>query len=116
MLLVHAMSDDRRKHPRAVAHMSVEMRARSFGDLAHDATSDLSTGGMFIKTERQLALDDVVEFRIVTEREMGVIEGQARVVRVTDEGVGVAFLDLEEPYRSMVDMLVALQLKSKQPA
>lgn len=96
--------------------MSVEMRAPSFGELANDATSDLSAGGMFIKTERALALGDIVEFRIITEREMGVIEGQAEVVRVTDDGAGVRFIDLEEPNRSMVDMLVAIQLKAKETA
>lgn len=116
VLHLQIMSEERRQHPRASASIPVELRAPSFGDLAKDATSDLSAGGMFIRTERALEEGDVIDFRILTEREGGVIEGKARVARVTADGVGVEFLELVEPNRSMLNTLVALQARSKEPA
>lgn len=98
---------------------SVEHRAGSFGDLIRDDTIDLSLGGMFLKSDAAYALGDEVRFRIVTEREGGVIEGTARVVRVQQAGpngpagVGLEFLDLVEPNRSMIEKLVELHLRAR---
>jgi uncharacterized protein (TIGR02266 family) len=112
------MTEERRRYPRAEAALNVSYKAGSFGELIRDETVDLSLGGMFIKTTQQLALDDEVSFQLVTDREGGLIEGKGKVVRVSDgsgaqpQGVGLEFVDLQEPSRSMMNKLVELHLRA----
>lgn len=111
------MTDERRRHPRAEVALHVSHRVGSFGELIRDETSDLSLGGMFIKTEQPLELGQEISFRLVTEREGGLIEGAATVARVSDgshgpKGVGVTFGELQEPSRSMLNKLVELHLRA----
>ena len=112
------MTDERRRHPRAEATLNVSYRAGSFGELIRDETVDLSIGGMFIKTGQDLPMGAEVTFHLVTDKEGGLIEGKAKVVRKSDGtgpiplGVGLEFENLEEPSRSMMNKLVELHLKA----
>lgn len=112
------MTDERRRHQRADVALNVSHRVGSFGELIRDETSDLSLSGMFIKTDKAMELGQKVNFQLVTDREGGLIEGEATVVRVSDGsgpaplGVGVEFVNLQEPSRSMMNKLVELHLRA----
>jgi c-di-GMP-binding flagellar brake protein YcgR len=73
------MTEERRRHPRAEVALNVSHRVGSFGELIRDETSDLSIGGMFIKTDQPLELGQEITFQLVTDREGGLIEGAAKV-------------------------------------
>jgi c-di-GMP-binding flagellar brake protein YcgR len=110
--------DDRREHERASVSIPVQYKVGSFGDLVEDATSDLSMGGMFLRTTAERAVGDEIRFQIITEKEGGLIEGTARVVRVvpgTDGepgGIGLEFTELVEPNRSMMEVLVKMHAEA----
>ena len=87
--------DERRAHERHLVSLPVEIINPPVGKVTL-LTQDLSLGGAFVKAEAEdcLAVGTVLSVRIP-----GFLWGEhtstvvARVVRVTDDGMGLQFLD-----------------------
>jgi len=89
-----AKEKEKRQHFRLAVPMTVEIAHRQLGSLQLE-TADLSDGGLFLKAtpEQCPPLNDEITLQVV-----GTLDGKAppllsaRVVRITDEGMGVQFL------------------------
>ena len=77
-------------HPRAAINLDLELHRRR-GNSIHGQTLDLAQGGMRVKTDRPLTVDEVLEFAIEVGEEH--VDGLARVLR--EQGMNVYALRFE---------------------
>lgn len=114
------MSQERRRHPRVTLDLLVQFRLQSYDQFLSDYASDLSIGGMFLRTKTPKPEGSMLYFQFTTKDDGAVIEGLGRVVRVSEGGDGVAgmgieFVNVEEPsmtrIRDIVDKRVGKGLE-----
>lgn len=98
---------DKRKHPRVSLNMLVQVDVESIEKFKDEHCADISAGGMFLRTKDVRPVGASVFFQLKLKDGGPLIEGQARVVRVADDGMGVEFESLLEPSKSIVAALVA---------
>lgn len=110
------MSTERRRHPRVTLNLLVQFRLQSYEQFLTDYASDLSVGGMFLRTNDPKPEGSMLYFQFTTKEGGSLIEGLGRVVRVTKDdsgatGMGIEFVNVEEPsmarIREIVDKRVA---------
>ncbi len=104
---IYALVDDalrqalleKRRFPRIDTRLGLAIEHE--GELLQVVTQDLSMGGMFIVSDRPVAVGDEVEFELRLPGDMPKVRGKAEVVRTIDnarpgqsEGFGVQFVDL----------------------
>jgi type IV pilus assembly protein PilZ len=92
---------ERRQSPRVP--VTLELSYFSEGQLARDLVTDLSEGGLFVRTRRPLPIGTEVELQL--ELPAGVTRAKGRVVwlRGADDGMGIAFVgDLPETIRRLL--------------
>ena len=105
---------DRRATPRYAARFAV--RFGSVDEFRREYATNISAGGLFIRTEEPPAMDAVVD--VVLELPGGEpIQGKAMVVhrvsseeaalRKVDPGIGVQFIHGDDHFRERVDQFVA---------
>ena len=102
--------DDRRRHPRARVDLQVALRFASVREFLSTCAGDVSEGGMYIRApagDRRLGEMVGLRFDAGTER---IVQGTARIVRVDAGGIGVEFVDLDEPSRKLIEMIVRIKL------
>ena len=93
------MSQEKRKYTRREAHFEVELGLPS-GDIRLAGTRDVSDGGIFILLDQvqRPVIGEVVTVKL-TENSQNVGKpfpsGDAIVVRQEEEGVGLAFIELD---------------------
>jgi uncharacterized protein (TIGR02266 family) len=85
---------DKREHQRIPVAMKVSYLSR--GDLQKDLVTDLSPGGLFIRTSRPLAIGTDVDLEVAIGEEDLPITVRGRVVWLRDksgpqEGMGIQF-------------------------
>ena len=79
------MHKEKRQHTRLVLHSKANIK---IGDLSIEAASEnLSLKGAFVAAVRPVELNDVVAFSFTNIP----ISAKAKVVRVTDRGIGLQF-------------------------
>jgi hypothetical protein len=79
------MTTEKRKHTRLAIHSKANIQ---FGGRSIKAESEnVSLNGVFVTAVKQVELNDVVGFNFSHVP----ISAKARVVRVTDEGIGLQF-------------------------
>jgi len=71
------------------------------GSVPFGRARDLSVTGVFLETEARPALESVHEVSLVWGDDT--VECGARVIRHTDEGVGLAFIEPDGSFRNVVD-------------
>lgn len=95
------MGDERRKAPRTPFRLEVEV----WGHQGPHKIEDLSTSGVFIHTETpsQYKPGDQVDLvlKFPTEGEAMLIK--AKVSRITQEGIGVKFINLTPYYAEIIE-------------
>ncbi len=95
------MEDERRRAPRTAFRLEVEV----WGHQGTHKIEDLSTSGVFIHTERpsQYKPGDEIDLvlKFPTEGEAMLIN--ARVSRITEEGIGVKFINLTSYYAEIIE-------------
>lgn len=109
------MSQERRRHPRVKLDLLVQFRLQSYEQFLTDYASDLSIGGMFLRTPEPKPEGTLLYFQFTTKDDGALIEGLGRVVRVTRggdaTGMGIEFVNVEEPsltrIREIVEQRVA---------
>lgn len=98
---------NRRQHPRVKLNLLVQFRVKDYEHFVSDYASDLSMGGMFVRTEQPKPEGAMLYFQFTTEQQGPLIEGLAKVVRVVEPGgehppgMGLEFVNLEAPSRAL---------------
>ena len=113
-----AMSQDTRKDPRAkIVSLNVRYKSATVDEFIDNHASDVSKGGIFIKTSTPFPQGTLLKFEIRLAGDQSVIAGVGRVVWKRDPaaasgtthpaGMGVKFIKLDDSSRAVIDKLVA---------
>lgn len=97
---------DRRAHPRIPVKLKVEYT--SLTDFFVDYATDISHGGMFVSTERDLKVGKPVNVRFVLPGTKEVFEATGMVVRKSEKptrGVGIKFDPLSNTAKALIEKL-----------
>lgn len=107
------MDDDRRKEPRTTVDVAIRVRSTSVEDFVDRYIRDISPGGVFIEHAQPLEIGAELNFELQIEDDAPLVRGRGRVAwRRTERtdscppGMGVAFVELSEESRSLVDSFV----------
>jgi uncharacterized protein (TIGR02266 family) len=108
------MSDsNQRQHPRVTVNQEFD----TIDDFVSEYVSDISEGGVFIRSKKPLPVGTEVnlQFSILTE-DFEMIEGIGRVVRVDNrpgrEGMGVTFEKLTDESKVLVESIIGLPART----
>lgn len=87
---------ERRREPRHAVRLLV--RHQSDGEVSPvvDYASDLSHGGLFIHTDRAVRPDDTLHVEFAPLRDARLVVAFCRVARVTAQGIGAEFVQLDD--------------------
>lgn len=98
---------ERRQTPRFPVRLLV--RHQSDGESAPvvDYASDLSHGGLFIHTTRAVTEDDTLQVEFAPARDARLVVAFCRVARVTAQGIGAQFLQLDDESKGALDDALA---------
>lgn len=92
------MSQDKRKYPRRPVDLELEIRFPS-GQTRTVHTRDISEGGLFLLLSRteQPMLGEMIGVQLIGESATQEVlpSGEAIVVHCADDGIGVAFIEME---------------------
>jgi hypothetical protein len=98
--------NEQRKFPRVSLGLLIQVRASSIEEFKSYHCENISTGGMFLRTTQRRPLGTEVFFQFTVAGGGTLIEGLGKVVRITDDGMGLEFVSLLEPSASIVHKLV----------
>ncbi len=103
---------ERRVHPRVLTPLLVHYRFPSRADFLKQYASDISRGGMFIRTDDPCQVGQVLCLQFVLEDGGKLIEGSGTVVHANTgerapRGMGIEFLNLEPESVALIDDIVA---------
>lgn len=101
------MSVERRSHPRIPVRILVQHHAGDEHRIEVDYATDLSPGGLFIRTAKPHAADSTLHVRFSPNRGAQMVEAFCRVTRVTVDGMGAAFLHLDAETTAMLKAALA---------
>jgi uncharacterized protein (TIGR02266 family) len=95
--------DEKRAHARVAVTLSVSYLSR--GDLQKDLVTDLSPGGLFVRTDKPLPIGIDVDLEVLIASEETPIHARGKVVWVRDKpehpednmGMGVQFTGVMGP-------------------
>ncbi|MCB0307831.1 MAG: PilZ domain-containing protein [Bdellovibrionales bacterium] len=113
---------EKRKHPRVEARISVSFK--SLDDLKQEYTRNISTGGIFLKTDRLLDPNAEIELNIQFPENLGQFKVRGKVARLMTLshpeapeklifGVGVKFLDPEPKMIEVIEKIISSQVSLK---
>jgi len=106
------MTVERRAQRRLPLRMLVQMRVHDLDEFMRVYSSDVSVGGMFIRTVDARPVGTTVYLQFRLDDGSRLIEGLARVVHVNPPehpapGMGVEFVDLDWRSRQLVEDILA---------
>lgn len=112
-------SDDKRKQDDDRKPVSLVVEYEGAEDLFRDYTQNLSTGGAFVHTDRELAVGDHIDLQLSFPRLLSplCISGVVRWVRPVSEegsGLGIEFTDFDDGVRSELEA-VLMQIQQSDP-
>jgi uncharacterized protein (TIGR02266 family) len=103
---------ERRTGARANVAVPVLCRYESVLDFVETQSMNISRTGMFIVTDTPAALGSTIAFDFTLSDGFSLLKGSAEVVRVVTagsvNGMGVKFIDLDEPYVKLIKRIVAV--------
>lgn len=88
------MNAERRRHPRMRTNLLVQLLSAG-GEYRVDYATDLSQGGLFIRTDHPLPVGERFSLQLPTGGDGTMVEARCRVARVSAEGMGAEFLSFE---------------------
>ena len=104
---------ERRRYKRKNLELLVQNRFESFDSFMQEHSSNISAGGMFVRTNNPKEVGSTVYLRFTLKDGLPLIEGIAKVVRVNRlgekdkiPGMGLEFVALEEDSRELIDAIV----------
>ena len=89
------MSSDRRAHARHSVRILVQHHENTEAPYEVDYASDLSTGGLFIKSHIEAPLGSTIHVQFAPAKDARMVEAFCRVARVTPTGVGAEFVQMD---------------------
>lgn len=89
------MEAERRRHPRQPATLLVQYVAENDGAYQVDYLSDVSRGGIFIRTQRPLEVGSTLQVHFSPSRDAELVHAFCRVARTTPEGMAAQFVRLD---------------------
>lgn len=89
------MQIERRRHSRTPVRLLVQHQADVDAPVEIDYATDLSPGGLFLRTRNPPAPSAMFHLQFAPARDARLVEAFCRVARVTGEGVGVEFIQLD---------------------
>ena len=103
---------ERRIHERIALDLLVQFRLKSMDDFMMEHASNLSTGGMFIRTDTPKPLGSMVYLQFQLEQGEKLIEGMGRVVHVNPAtsaapGMGIEFVNLDDASEEVIDEIIS---------
>jgi type IV pilus assembly protein PilZ len=108
---------DRRRHPRAKLQLLIQFSFETFDDFIAEYSTDISEGGMFIKTERPNPKGSYLYLRFTLNDGSPLIEGLGKVVRVilrsdptATPGMGIEFIDFDQESMALIQQIVTRKL------
>ena len=102
--------DERRRAPRAAVDLQVGLRFDSVQQFLSAYAGDISETGMFVRVQDpQHEVGQLVTLRFEAGKER-IVQGTARIARVTGAGIGLEFVELDETGRKLVEMIVRIKL------
>lgn len=113
---------EKRKHPRVEAKIKISFG--SMQELTHEYTRNISTGGIFLKTDRLLDPNAVIELDIQFPDQLGKFHVKGKVVRLMTlshpedprkllYGVGVKFLDPPDDMVAIIGEIISMNASLK---
>jgi len=115
-----AEESNRRRHPRAPLSLLIQYKFDSYEEFVSEYSTDISMGGMFIRTEQPRPEGSMVYLQFTLRDGFTIIEALGRVVRVNPpngdqpSGMGVEFVNFDPESRGVVADLVERRLRSLQ--
>lgn len=106
-----AAGEDQRKHPRVPLEILVQVRSDSIEQFRAMHARNISVGGMFIESSSKKPVGSDVFFQFTVKDGGTLIEGLGRVVHASDKGMGVEFVSVLEPSKSIIRTLVETRLR-----
>ena len=106
-----APPNERRRHPRRTVKLMVEHHAPRARDAARDYATDLSSGGMFLRTSRRSTLGETLEVEIAPDSPEAAgktIKAICEVTRVTPEGIGTHFTQLDPDSALLLNLIISV--------
>ena len=109
--------DNGRGAPRVPVSMLVQYRFATLEDFAAEYSVDLSTTGIFVRTDDPRKVGSMVYLQITLKDGSKLIEGFGRVARVGQDGrghpgMGIQFINFDEESMALIEKLVAQRLES----
>lgn len=105
---------ERRLHRRVPLELLVQHRFDSLTDFMQEVATDISVGGMFLRTKAKHKVGDTIYLRFALADGLPLIEGIGRVVRVNSAsglhaitGLGIEFVSLDRESRKLIESIVA---------
>ena len=103
---------NRRRYPRAPLSLLVQFRFNTVQEFLMEYATNLSFGGMFIRTTEPREIGTLIYFQFTLKDGSKLIEGLGRVVHSSTSGMGVEFVSVLEPSASIIRKLVSDRLAS----
>jgi type IV pilus assembly protein PilZ len=108
-------STERRKYPRVPLSLLIQYRFDTLEDFLSEYSTDISIGGMFIRTDKPKDEGTLVYLQFYLRDGAKLIEGLGRVVRVNPSdspgdqaasGMGIEFVNFDEESMELVRQIV----------
>lgn len=108
---------ERRINERLSLELLVQFRLKSMDDFLTEHASNISTGGMFIRTDSPKPLGAMVYLQFQLEQGETLIEGLGRVVHVNPvgsqaPGMGIEFVNLDDDSEVTIDKIISARAAS----
>jgi type IV pilus assembly protein PilZ len=104
---------DRRRYPRVPLSLLIQYRFDTLEDFLAEYSMDISTGGMFIRTEEPREEGSLIYLQFYLRDGAKLIEGLGKVVRVNPPGqterpagMGVEFVNFDEESMKLIRQIV----------
>ena len=111
---------ERRRYKRVPLNLLVQHRFESLDSFLEEVASDISVGGLFLKTENPKAVGTTVYLRFALSDGLPLIEGIGEVVWCHDKpesdssrGMGIEFVSLDEESRKLIESIVGERYAEK---
>ena len=100
---------DRRQNPRVSLSQLIQYRFDTLEDFLSEYSTDISMGGMFIRTSTPKDEGTLVYLQFYLRDGAKLIEGLGRVVRVNSNqpaGMGIEFINFDEESMELIRQIV----------
>jgi uncharacterized protein (TIGR02266 family) len=103
---------ERRRYPRVPLNLLIQYRFDTFEEFMSEYASDISEGGMFIRTDDAREEGSMVYLQFALKDGTKLIEGLGRISRVNPpngqnpQGIGVEFVNFDDDSRALIQAIV----------